>query len=414
MRTVAVRSASTGWRVAVGAVDAHAAGFEARGQPRLRLRHRRAQVHPLRLEVDGPGLDAREVEQLVREERHALDLAADAAQEGGLLVRLQVAQFQRLHERADGGDGRAQFVRDVADEVAADVVDALHGGEIDEHEQRRPAAPVGHGHGQRAQGDAIAPEGDHLRRRGAFARERAAHERVQLVVARALDEGASDHLALLHAQQGEGGGVGVLHVRVRIDGHDAVGGGGEGRLQARVLGGDRARGLLHGRRHHVELVREFGGRAGGADGAGGEAAAAQGARRLGRLAHGEFDGAQQQERDGESARAHDERRDRDPERAAHGRGHEGGGDGGEEARDPAREGGPSGEAVHGPSLPFEEVPASANRADAPGIGRIRLDFLAKPAHVNVHRSRITVEIVLPDRLEDVLAGEHLAGMSQQE
>ena len=96
-------------------------------------------------------------------------------------------------------------------------------------------------------------------------------------------------------RRGEGGGVGVLHVGLGVDGHDAVCGGGEGGLQARVLGGDRPRGGLDRGRHHVELVGELGGRAGGAHGARGEAAGAQSARRLGGLPHGERHGTQQQE-----------------------------------------------------------------------------------------------------------------------
>ena len=145
---------------------------------------------------------------------------------------------------------------------------------------------------------------------------------------------------------------------------------------------------------------------------GGEAGPAQGARRRRRFAQGVGRAAQGQERRQRARAARRQHRQRDPGRAAARRRHDRGHRGARQRPARAADRRAAIKPVHGLSL--EEVAAAAHRADAFGAGRVRLDFLAQPAHVHVDRSRVTVEILLPDRLQDVLAGEHLAGVPQQE
>ena len=47
-------------------------------------------------------------------------------------------------------------------------------------------------------------------------------------------------------------------------------------------------------------------------------------------------------------------------------------------------------------------------------GGIRLDLCPEPVHVHVDRARLTGVVVAPDLLQELVAGEDLAGVAEQE
>ena len=49
-----------------------------------------------------------------------------------------------------------------------------------------------------------------------------------------------------------------------------------------------------------------------------------------------------------------------------------------------------------------------------GRRRVRLDLAAQPVDVDVHRPRLAAVVVAPDVLEQLVAGEHLARVAEQE
>ena len=74
--------------------------------------HHVVQVHPVGPRVDGPRLDAREVEQVVDQARQPLRLLVDHGDQLAAVVLVEVAVGQRVGRRADGRQRRAQVVRD--------------------------------------------------------------------------------------------------------------------------------------------------------------------------------------------------------------------------------------------------------------------------------------------------------------
>jgi len=59
---------------------------------------------------------------------------------------------------------------------------------------------------------------------------------------------------------------------------------------------------------------------------------------------------------------------------------------------------------------FESISAAAHSHDPVWLGRIHLDLLPEPAHMDIHRATVADEIPAPNALEDELAREHLALM----
>ena len=144
----------------VGQVQATARTPRARPRPRVCSTadlDRRAQVVRAEVEQDEPGVELRELEQVLGEPVEPLDLLAARLEELGARLRVVGgALLEQLVERAQGGQRRPQLVRDVGQEVAAPVavaaddLDALlepvgHRVELDRQlgELRRAGADLG-------------------------------------------------------------------------------------------------------------------------------------------------------------------------------------------------------------------------------------------------------------------------------
>ena len=81
------------------------------------------------------GVQPREAQQIADETFHPHRVTADDLEESSDLRRLGTAVEQRLDVAADGGQRRAQLVRDVGDEVTADAIGTPQIGDVvhDEH-----------------------------------------------------------------------------------------------------------------------------------------------------------------------------------------------------------------------------------------------------------------------------------------
>ena len=91
------------------------------------------------LAARGPlaGLQAGQLEQVAHQGRHPLRVDADLAQEAlGVRRLVQRAVLERLDEPADRGERRAQLVRRVGHEVAADLLHAPAVGDVVEGDHR--------------------------------------------------------------------------------------------------------------------------------------------------------------------------------------------------------------------------------------------------------------------------------------
>ena len=91
------------------------------------------------------GVEPRQAQQVAHQPLHAQRVAADDLEEPARLRRLvglDRAVEQRLDVAAHGGERRAQLVRDVGDEVAADAIGAAQVGDVvqDQHGPARAAA----------------------------------------------------------------------------------------------------------------------------------------------------------------------------------------------------------------------------------------------------------------------------------
>src|SRR6476620_6828770 len=64
--------------------------------------------------------------------------------------------------------------------------------------------------------------------------------------------------------------------------------------------------------------------------------------------------------------------------------------------------------------PAEHVPHATDRVDEPRRARVGFDLAAKPVDVDVDRPRLAGVVVAPDALQQLVAGEDLAGMTDQE
>ena len=87
-----------------------------------------------------PGVEPRQPQQVGDEPFHPRRVAEDDLQELAGLAVVALLE-QRLDVAANRGERRAQFVRDVADEVAAHLVGALQVGDVvqDQHDAARPS-----------------------------------------------------------------------------------------------------------------------------------------------------------------------------------------------------------------------------------------------------------------------------------
>ena len=92
--------------------------------------HERADVAVDDIERLLAGVEPREPQQILDEPLHALGMARDDRQEPPALLGVAVALGQRLDIAADRRQRRAQLVRDVGDEIAADLIRAAQVGDV--------------------------------------------------------------------------------------------------------------------------------------------------------------------------------------------------------------------------------------------------------------------------------------------
>ena len=116
------------WRIRIGASGRCSVEVDAAtpGAPRVLCStadlDRRPQVVGPQVEQDQPGVELRELEQVLGEPVEPLDLLAARLEELGAGLRVvRGALLEQLVERAQGRERRPQLVRDVGQEVAAPV-----------------------------------------------------------------------------------------------------------------------------------------------------------------------------------------------------------------------------------------------------------------------------------------------------
>ena len=106
--------------------------------------------HAIEIERLLTGVEPRQPQQILDEPLHPLRVARDDLEEPAALVLVGVALRQRFDVAANRGQRRAQLVRDVGDEVAADLIGAPQVGDVVQHEddavrdragRRRRASP---------------------------------------------------------------------------------------------------------------------------------------------------------------------------------------------------------------------------------------------------------------------------------
>ena len=112
------------------------------------------------------GVEPREAQQVADEPLHAQRVARDDLEEPPRLFRRRLVG-ERFDVAANRGERRAQLVRDVGDEVAADLIGAPQVGDVVQHEHRAAAALARHRHDVRDEHAARVPIELHLDRRGA-------------------------------------------------------------------------------------------------------------------------------------------------------------------------------------------------------------------------------------------------------
>ena len=85
------------------------------------------------------GVEPRQPQQVLDQPLHARRMALDDLEEALPGVGVVGLVEQGLGVALDGGERRAQLVRDVGDEVAADLIGALEVGDVVQHEDRAAA-----------------------------------------------------------------------------------------------------------------------------------------------------------------------------------------------------------------------------------------------------------------------------------
>ena len=167
-------------------------------------------------------LEARQLEQVLDQRRHAVRVRADLAEEalGGARLVLG-AVLERLHEAADGRERRAQLVRGVGHEVAAHRVEPLALGRVVEGQHGAVAGALGAGE-RHARDRERAPQLQHLDLELAAlaALEHVLDERSHLGLADRLQVVAPERRGEL--QRPRQAGVGERHDALVVDREDAV------------------------------------------------------------------------------------------------------------------------------------------------------------------------------------------------
>ena len=158
----------------------------------------------------------RQGEQIFGQARHAQGALANDLEKLAGMVVVRRAIEQSLGVALNGSQRRAQFVRDVGDEIAARLLNSFGLGQVTQHGYR-PAARHGRGsHVESASGnDGCSPGSKYLSR---FTR--APHRGQEIRIANGLDQGRI--LAGVLGNQFVHGLVCPLHAIIRADRDDGV------------------------------------------------------------------------------------------------------------------------------------------------------------------------------------------------
>ncbi len=173
------------------------APFGPLGEVAEHLLHGRLQRRGLGTQVDPPGIELRQQQQVVDEEGQAVGLAVDDGQQLHEGRRIRLAPIdQGLCGALDQRQRRAQLVTDIRHEFLPRTLELAEPGQVVEHQHRsrRDAGGVV----QRDRVDLQDPRGRALQAQfviqdGPFARHPRRHRR-DLVVAHRLQQGAAHHL----------------------------------------------------------------------------------------------------------------------------------------------------------------------------------------------------------------------------
>ena len=205
------------------------------------------------------GVEPRQPQQVGDQPLHPRRLPVNDAQKS--LPRLFIVGVvnQRFGVALDGGQRRAQFVRDVGDEVAADLIRVLQVGDVVQHKHR--AAALGHHRGNAPDQRAIAVQ--RQRQLDAFGGP-ARHGARDLLddgrMTDGFDVGTAAGLAL-ELQQVARSFVHELQPPLAVDDQHAFDHAGEDGLHARAVAGERVHPLpqfmhggIHGARDAAEVI----------------------------------------------------------------------------------------------------------------------------------------------------------------
>ena len=129
-----------------------------------------ARLHSHPLERFLAGVEPRESQQVADEPLHAHRVARDDLEEAPGFFRRRLVE-QGFDVAANRGERRAQLVRDVGDEITADLIGAATLGDVVEHEDRAAASFARDRHRVRDEHAARVPIERHFHRRGEVARE---------------------------------------------------------------------------------------------------------------------------------------------------------------------------------------------------------------------------------------------------
>src|SRR5690606_38183925 len=117
-------------------VEGNAPAFRSLGEQLRDLAQQDVWLDALQAQTELPRLDARQIEQIFHQLVESGGIAIDDVEEASRHVRSALQRsLQRFRRRADGGDGGAQLVRDVGDELTTNVLEAARLRHVHEHGQ---------------------------------------------------------------------------------------------------------------------------------------------------------------------------------------------------------------------------------------------------------------------------------------
>ena len=173
-----------------------------------RLLHLRVLVH----------LQARECQQVFDNEAHPLGLIVHQAQRTTMIRRRGRSVDQALEEAGDHGQGRAQLMRGIGDEVAPDHVQMIDLGDVACDHEALALALAERGDAQRQHQGAVVFRGEIHRSQGLTGLD----EVLEIRMGQDPEQRPPVVLGPVHVHQGRRGGVRPIHPMQFVEDHQAV------------------------------------------------------------------------------------------------------------------------------------------------------------------------------------------------